>query len=83
MSEYSLVWTWKARGLRTLDRAAEPCRILARGRMNSVLIEFNRRRAGGRFGNGLRRAEKWREVAKRGGTDTRTDTKQRSSSVNH
>ena len=75
LSEYPLVWTWKAGGLRTLDRAGDRCRILARGRMNSVLIEFKDGERAVVSGNGLRRAEAWREVAKRGGTDTRTDTK--------
>ena len=81
MSEYPLVWTWKARGLRSLDRAGElpdP-----RARMNSVLTEFKDGERAVVSGNGLRRAEKWREEAKRGGTDTRTDTKRRSSSVSY
>jgi hypothetical protein len=63
LSDYPLIWVWKARGLRTLDRAGDRCRILARGRMNSVLIEFKDGARAVVSGNGLRRAEKWRSVA--------------------
>ena len=52
------------RGLRTVDRAGEPCRILARGRMNSILIEFKDGGGAVVSGNGLRRAEKWRSMAR-------------------
>jgi len=31
------VWFWRSR---LPDRKGEPCRVLARGRMNSVLVEF-------------------------------------------
>jgi hypothetical protein len=34
------VWHWRPNGIRTLDRKGQPCRVLARGRMGSVLVEF-------------------------------------------
>ena len=39
MSEqaYPYVWYWRAR---LPERHGQPCRVLARGRMNSVLVEF-------------------------------------------
>jgi hypothetical protein len=39
MSEqtYPYVWHWRAR---LPERHGQPCRVLARGRMNSVLVEF-------------------------------------------
>ena len=33
------IFRWR-RELGGLDRHGEPCRVLARGRMNSVLVEF-------------------------------------------
>ena len=82
MSEYPLVWTWKAPVFGPSTARASSAGS-SRGRMNSVLIEFKDGERAVVSGNGLRRAEKWREVAKRGGTDTRTDTKRRSSSVSY
>jgi len=75
LSDYPLIWVWKARGLPPSTGRGDRCRILARGRMNSVLIEFKDGERAVVSGSGLRRAEAWREVAKRGGTDTRTDAK--------
>jgi hypothetical protein len=34
---YPHVWYWRAR---LPDRKGQPCRVLARGTMNSVLVEF-------------------------------------------
>lgn len=31
------VWFWRSR---LPERKGEPCRVLARGRMNSILVEF-------------------------------------------
>ena len=31
------VWYWRSR---LPERKSEPCRVLARGRMNSILVEF-------------------------------------------
>lgn len=31
------VWFWKCR---LPERKGQPCRVLARGRMNSILVEF-------------------------------------------
>lgn len=37
MTEYTHVWFWrKWLG----DRNGQPCRVLARGKMNSILVEF-------------------------------------------
>lgn len=35
--KYDLKWYWRKR---LPERKGEPCRILARGTMNSVLVEF-------------------------------------------
>jgi hypothetical protein len=37
---YDYRWVWGAKGLRTLDRKGERCRVLVRGSMNSAMIEF-------------------------------------------
>lgn len=34
------IWFWHAKGMRIVDRKGQPCRVLARGRMNSILVEF-------------------------------------------
>jgi hypothetical protein len=34
------LYRWKSKYPRTLDRKGQLCRVLARGRMNSALIEF-------------------------------------------
>lgn len=34
---YPYVWYWRAR---LPERHRQPCRVLARGRMNSVLVQF-------------------------------------------
>ncbi len=39
-SELKYVYFWRAKGLRTLDRKGQRCRVLVRGKMNSALIEF-------------------------------------------
>ena len=35
---YGYVWFWKSR---LPDRIGQPCRIVARGKMNSILVEFS------------------------------------------
>lgn len=39
-ADYPLVWFWRPHFMRPVDRKGQPCRILARGKMNSVLVEF-------------------------------------------
>ncbi len=34
---YDHIWFWKTR---LPKRKGQPCRVLARGRMNSILVEF-------------------------------------------
>jgi hypothetical protein len=34
---YTHIWFWKKR---LGDRKGQPCRVLARGKMNSILVEF-------------------------------------------
>lgn len=56
--EYPYRYTWKANAMRTLDRKGQLCRIVSRGRMNSVQVEFQS--DGFRAiisGNALRRAK--------------------------
>lgn len=36
-SEYDHVWYWK---VKLGERKGQACRVLARGRMNSVMVEF-------------------------------------------
>lgn len=36
-AEYPCVWRWK---IRRPDRKGQRCRVLARGRLNSCLVEF-------------------------------------------
>ena len=64
MSEYPLVWTGRREVFGPSTGRGEPCRILARGRMNSILIEFKDGGGAVVSGNGLRRAEKWRSMAR-------------------
>lgn len=53
MIDYPLVWHWRARPVSFVigilgsfflrqDRKGERCRVVARGAMNSVLVEFER-----------------------------------------
>lgn len=35
--DFDLVWWWR---VKLPERKGEPCRVLARGKMNSVLVEF-------------------------------------------
>lgn len=37
---YPLVWFWRPDWWRPVDRKGQPCRVLARGKMNTVLVEF-------------------------------------------
>jgi len=37
---FDQVWYWKKSALRTIDRKGQRCRVLVRGAMNSVLVEF-------------------------------------------
>lgn len=34
------IWFWKASWMRPIDRKGQRCRVLVRGRKNSVLVEF-------------------------------------------
>lgn len=34
------VWFWKPNALRPIDRKGQRCRVLVRGAMNNVLVEF-------------------------------------------
>jgi hypothetical protein len=38
--EYPYVWFWMSR---LPERKGEPCRVVARGKMNSILVEFEDR----------------------------------------
>lgn len=40
MKQFPYVWFWRRSAMRPIDRKGEPCRVLARGRMNSALVEF-------------------------------------------
>lgn len=45
MSSYPYIWAWGPRAppignLKCMNRKGQRCRVLARGRMNSALIEF-------------------------------------------
>ena len=37
MTDYDYIWYWRKR---LPDRKGQPCKVLARGSMNSILIEF-------------------------------------------
>lgn len=37
---FDYVWFWKQSWMRPIDRKGQRCRILVRGRKNSVLVEF-------------------------------------------
>ncbi len=39
-NDYPYVYAWRARYPRTLDRKGQKCRVLARGTMNSAMVEF-------------------------------------------
>lgn len=38
--KFELIYFWKPTPMRPIDRKGQPCRILARGAKNSVLVEF-------------------------------------------
>jgi hypothetical protein len=38
--DFPYLYVWKANAMRTLDRKGQRCRIMSRGRMNSVQVEF-------------------------------------------
>jgi hypothetical protein len=40
MRRFPYIYRWGARYPRTLERKAQACRVIARGRMNSALVEF-------------------------------------------
>ena len=40
MRKFPCIYRWGARYPRTLDRKGQACRVIARGRMNSALVEF-------------------------------------------
>lgn len=56
MSDYPYVWTWGQGPMRALDRKGQRCRVLARGTMNSALLEFPDGFRTVTSRNGLRRA---------------------------
>lgn len=37
MTDFTYVWYWRTR---LPERKGQPCRVLARGSMNSILVEF-------------------------------------------
>lgn len=39
-SRYPLVWYWRPSWWRPVNRKGQRCRIVARGKLNSVLVEF-------------------------------------------
>ena len=40
MNEYPYIWFWRPSWIRPVDRKGQACRVVARGRMNSALVEF-------------------------------------------
>ena len=40
MGAFDHIWFWKPNAMRTVDRKGQRCRVLARGRMNSIKVEF-------------------------------------------
>lgn len=34
------LWHWHPSTTRPIDRKGEPCRVVARGKLNSILVEF-------------------------------------------
>jgi hypothetical protein len=40
VTDFPLVWFWRANPMRPIDRKGQRCRIVARGKLNSVLVEF-------------------------------------------
>jgi hypothetical protein len=52
---YPYIWHWKPNALRTLDRKGQRCRIVCRGAMNTVMLEFEDGYRVTTSGNGLRR----------------------------
>jgi len=39
-SQFPYRYSWGPKGLRTLDRKDQRCKVLGRGKMNSALIQF-------------------------------------------
>ena len=39
-AEYPYVWYWRGHEWRPVYRKGERCRVLARGKMNSIAVEF-------------------------------------------
>ena len=37
---YDYVWFWRWKPWRPIDRKGQRCRVLARGKMNSIAVEF-------------------------------------------
>jgi hypothetical protein len=54
---YPYRYVWKANAMRTLDRKGQLCRILSRGRMGSVMVEFEDGFRAIVSGNALRRVK--------------------------
>lgn len=40
MTDFPMVWFWRATFMRPVDRKGQRCRVLARGKMNTILVEF-------------------------------------------
>lgn len=40
MRDFDRIWYWRPSFMRPVDRKGERCRVLARGKMNTALIEF-------------------------------------------
>src|SRR5579863_6156429 len=40
MDRFDHVWYWKPNAMRVIDRKGQACRVLAEGRKNSILVEF-------------------------------------------
>jgi hypothetical protein len=38
--DFPYLYVWKSNAMRTLDRKGQRCRIISRGRMNSIQVEF-------------------------------------------
>lgn len=65
MTAFPYIWAWNPklawdRGTppRTLDRKGQRCRVLARGRMNSALLEFEDGHRVVTSRSGIRRADR-------------------------
>lgn len=53
---FPYLWAWGPSAMRILDRKGQRCRVLARGKMNSAMIEFEDGFRVITSRNGLRRA---------------------------